>query len=278
MFTIVDAVNQQIPANVTPAAMLVLTKFAELVTSAKEPIQHRVSVERFMAATHYKSRKQVTNILDELDKKGYLRAREDRKTKKTGDKATLYELCLPEGYNKDIVDKRRGRYYGGKLFYSPFDENMEDLNKLAKDLTAEETSVTTSVTTQSTTQSTSSGAEDFYAEWEKFMGYKYPNTSPTAETDPKKNQIKLNNSKKHNNRENVVVDSESVRNAKEEAAETTGASPEDFDDCGITDENADLMFDAIDEYIDLEDKVDIKHPVQYLTGIFKNLCESAEEE
>lgn len=278
MFTIVDAVNQQIPANITPAAMLVLTKFAELVTSAKEPLQCRVSVERFMATTHYKSRKQVTNILDDLERKGYLKPLEDRKKKKPGDKATLYELCLPEGYDENIIKKRRCRYYGGKSFYSPFNESMEDLSWWEQDLTAKETPVTTPGTTQSTTQSTSSGAEDFYAEWEKFMGCKYPNTSPTAETDPKKNQIKLNNSKTHNNRENVVVDSESVRKAKEDAAETTGASPEDFDGCGITDENADLMFEAIDEYIDLEDKVDIKHPVNYLTGIFKNLCEADEEE
>lgn len=274
MFTIVDAVNQQIPANVTPAAMLVLTKFAELVTSDKEPLQCRVSVERFMAATHYKARKQVTKILDELDKKGYLRALEDRKTKKPGDKATLYELCLPEGFNKDLVDKRRCRYYGGKSFYSPFDENMEDLGKLAKDLTPS----TMPVTTHSTAPTTPTALEFVSAELEKIFAGKPSSLAQPPETDPKKNPIKLNNSKTHNNRENVVVDSESVRNAKEDAAETTGASPEDFDGCGITDENADLMFEAIDEYIDLEDKVDIKHPVQYLTGIFKNLCEAAEDE
>lgn len=255
MFTIVDAVNQQIPANVTPAAMLVLTKFAELVTSAKEPLQCRVSVERFMAATHYKSKKQVTNILDDLRKEGYLKPLEDRKTKKPGDKATLYELCLPEGYDENIIKKRRCKYYGGKLFYSPFDESMEDLSWWEQDLTAD------------TTPIISPSAEKISTETEK-------TAAEPSKTYPKN---KGRSEEKHNNNRAgvVVVDSEIVRKAKKDAAEATGGSPEAFDKCGITDETARFMSDAIAAYnADINNGKEIGKPVPYLAGIFKNICKA----
>lgn len=262
MFTIVDAVNQQIPANVTPAAMLVLTKFAELVTSAKEPLQCRVSVERFMAATHYKSRKQVTNILDDLDKKGYLRALEDRKAKKTGDKATLYELCLPEGYDENIIKKRRCKYYGGKLFYSPFNESMEDLSWWEQDLSAKETPIT------------STNAEKTAAEAEKISTETEKTAAEPPKTYPKNNG---RSEEKHNNNRAgvVVVDSEIIRKAKEDAAEATGGSPGAFDKCGITDETARFMSDAIAAYnADINKGKEIEKPVVYLIGVFKNICKA----
>jgi len=262
MFTIVDAVNQQIPANITPAAMLVLTKFAELVTSAKEPLQCRVSVERFMATTHYKSRKQVTNILDDLEKKGYLKPLEDRKKKKPGDKATLYELCLPEGYDENIIKKRRCKYYGGKSFYSPFNESMEDLSWWEQDLTAKETPVT------------STNAEKTAAEAEKIS----TETEKTAAEPSKTYPMNVGRSEeKHNNNRAgvVVVDSEIVRKAKEDAAEATGGSPEAFDKCGITDETARFMSDAIAAYnADINKGKKIGKPVPYLAGIFKNICKA----
>ena len=126
MYELVDAVNQQC-TGINSGDLLVLTKFAELVAKPNEP-RLRVS-EKFLATITRMCVKTVQDHLKKLHKLGYLIALEDRAAKKPSDESTLYELRLPEGFDSDVISRRRGRYYGGKAIVckkSGIDRNRED--------------------------------------------------------------------------------------------------------------------------------------------------------
>lgn len=121
----VDAINQQFPADVSPEAMLIATKFAELLAS-DDQMTRRVSRDRFEKMTHMSERR-MGGYFIELHERNLLVMSEDPRKKRRGDKPIEYRLCLPDGFDKKVIDKRRGTYYGGMPYNPMYNENFVEI-------------------------------------------------------------------------------------------------------------------------------------------------------
>ena len=260
MYDLVYAVNQQYPEKGSPGGLLILTKFAELVADSNNP-RLRISNKRIQAMTRM-SERTVDKHLKELKAANFLVPLEDKNAKHTGNLPTLYELRLPEGFNREEVMKRHlMKYYGGKYFaQSHIDATYLELGdkegngKMLPPVSAEVVAYTEASEIDKPMSEIDKKASKFDKEVSKIDPY---------------NNIK--NIKSNNNKPNVSADAVDDDFLKK-YCEDTNLSPKLFKKHGITSENVHLLEKCItfwNDAIENSGKT-IKNPTGFLVNIIKD--------
>ena len=261
MYMIVHAVNQQIGDDIDFGDLLVLTKFAEMMGDSL-PLRFRVSRARLQAATRM-DRRTLKRHTDRLAKLGYLVPLENGSDKRTGERPILYELRLPEGYNKKVILQRlKAGYYGGKPF-DPYE--YKDKRKTAKYLSP------VSYEEANLTDKMSAPTDKMSASTDK-MSVATDKMSARADKIHPLNNIRIEEQQQLKEGGGVVVVDDIVKKTLEMAARVSETTSEDFANLGVTAENAADVSRTIEEFRELREK----HPEQIKSsppGVLRKMME-----
>ena len=264
-YELVDAVNQQCVLKGRATDLLILTKFAELVSNPAVPKQ-RISLERFKAMTRL-DRSTVQRHLHSLHDCGLLVCLDGDKVK--GDKPKLYQLNLPEGFDRNVVNARRRKYYGGEPFIPEYyeDNSMFDAGGGLE---------LSPVPSGGLGPDVPAAAPQTLGNLPQTLG----NLPQTLGNLPRKQGAMppLNNkrTKNNNNNKGVVVDEE-VGFVLKKAAKATGGKEGAFSDLGITSDNAKIAIDAIRKFNERRNKNPdfvTENPVAYLRKLIAKALSS----
>ena len=265
-YELVDAVNQQCELPKGATDLLILTKFAELVSDPLNPVR-RIGLERFMVITRL-DRRTVQRHLHGLHVAGLLECIDGDKVK--GDRPKLYRLNLPEGFDQDVVSARRLRYYAGKPFNPVFYED----NAAALPNGEYRLPPVRSEGGMSAVSGNLPEIQDNLPEIQvKLPGIKDKLPEIQDKLPPFNN---IRRKKGNNNNEGVVVDEE-VLFVLKAAAAATGASPEAFASLGITSGNATVALSAIRHFSKARESEEClvrKNPVRYLSKVIETAITS----
>lgn len=255
-YELVDAVNQQCVLKGRTTDFLILTKFAEIVPNPAVPKQ-RISLKRFMAMTQL-DRRTIQRRLHILHDCGLLVCLDGNKVK--GDKPKLYQLNLPEGFDRNVVNARRRKYYGGEPFIPEYyeDNSMFDagggleLSPVPSGGLGPDVPAAAPQTLGNLPQTLDN------------LPQIQDNLPQIQDNLPPLNNIRIK--KINNNNKGAVVDDE-VGFVLKKAAKATGGKEGAFSDLGITSDNAKIAIDAIRKFNERRNKNPdfvTKNPVAYL--------------
>ena len=268
-YELVDAVNQQCELPKGATDLLILTKFAELVTDPHNPVR-RIGLDRFMVITRL-DRRTIQRHLHGLHDAGLLVCIDGDKVK--GDRPKLYKLNLPEGFDRAVVNARRLNYYAGKRFCPVFHEENTPSPDGEYRLSPVQNDGTKTPVSGNLTEirGNLTGIRGNLPEIQD----KLPEIQDKL--PPYNNIINKNINNNNNKGGVVVVDDEEVLFVRREAAMATGGTPEAFASLGITSENAAVVLKAIRHFRkerEIERCNIHTNPVRYLSKVIENAIKS----
>ena len=256
-YELVDAVNQQCELKNGATKLLILTKFAELVANPANP-QCRVCLSRFMAMTRL-DRSTVQRHLHELHDSGLLECLDGDKVR--GDKPKLYRLNLPEGFDRNVVNVRRRKYYGGKPFIMEYFEDNSAFGSEADNSLSPIPVGGEDADGLCNLHRIQSNLPRIQSNLPRIQS----NLPQIQSNLPPYNNIR--NKKDNNNKGKGVVVDDEVGFILSKAAKATGGKPQSFANLGITSENAKTALEAIRSFTELRENnpASVKqNPVLYL--------------